>query len=587
MRTVPSRVLLFCVFVCALIPMNEGHADWPREHADREQTRFESGVSDMAPEGVSLPGVSWRHQLVDVVPDGALMDLDADGEPEFVVCSLGRIWVYDAPSGDLVWSSEDLGVTDVIPSLHDLDGSPGLELLAFSQNPGARLWVLDARSGVVLHTARPLSASLTLGIDEIVVANIDDDPLPEVVWSSAGSKTPDLNITEFNESLGLWQSTAAEGVSQSSATPMLAIDIDADGREEVAAILRDGSLVAYQLEDKDPSQFLSFPEIGNVASGLNNQTQFLNLDGDDELELLLNGTNFGIRGFGAVDFGTDPEDGDSTRLWGCWFGNRNTTVSMQLDTPKNLDSDPNLEVVVGVVRHFSLDTPNTVIREDFGPCPGAEEIEGRLEELNRFHTLVIDTVTGEIDAAFTGLGFALATVDLDDDGIAEVLLSSGLANSGSFYKVDAELGTLERISTLSIFPVASKLRFEDHRSAQFKTAPVVRVVNGTNALLTHTTSGVLAWVGIEDGVLARLEAVSTNCGEVKDVWAEGDALRVLLQDGDRACIFDESFEQIATLQTKSSSEQGTVVGETPGLVTRNHLLSGNLDGVAGPDELRV
>lgn len=165
----------------------------------------------------------------------AVGDVDGDGLQEIVLdTTSGVVLVLDAEGGER-WRAELGGVFSVAPTLANVAGDAGLEVLALS-NAG-RLWCLDGATGAV-RWDYPLGGNVAWGATAIAAADLDGDGATEIVAANSQGTMVCLSgeaATRWNyiEPAGFTSAPAAgdldgDGVCEvvigTGATPLLCID---------------------------------------------------------------------------------------------------------------------------------------------------------------------------------------------------------------------------------------------------------------------------------------------------------------------------------------------------------------------------
>ncbi|NKI34565.1 PASTA domain-containing protein [Wenzhouxiangella sp. XN79A] len=187
-------------------------------------------VSDPLPNVFYMDDVRRGNRQLDSAAI-TVVDLDQDGIPEIVAAP------DFGPAGYHVWDHEgrslqtvhepgttvgDASPTRVTIVDLDLDRDPEIVVgnVAWSHD-GALLW------------KRTDNFSQSLSTDYPVVANLDDDPFPELVRTRGGGSFPDNrgNVVAWNhDGTDLWESS---GEFSFNTAPLTVADVDADGYADV------------------------------------------------------------------------------------------------------------------------------------------------------------------------------------------------------------------------------------------------------------------------------------------------------------------------------------------------------------------
>ena len=188
----------------------------------------------------SQPG-TFGDRVVTGIHDVVIGDVDNDGSIEFVVATDhlydGAIYVFDGATRQIeAQYIYDDGAPMYSLAIADVDNDGANEIIAgggraHSGAPGVYVYVIDGATGTVEWHSISLGA-YSSSIDQIAVADIDSDNVPEIVA---------LNDSLFvidGVSHVQWQS------SQTGFTSIDVLDITGDGRPEILAGTDSGQLIA-------------------------------------------------------------------------------------------------------------------------------------------------------------------------------------------------------------------------------------------------------------------------------------------------------------------------------------------------------
>jgi hypothetical protein len=219
----------------------------------------------------------------------AVGDIDGDGRPDIVVADQG-LYAFNGSGGEVLDGDGNLSTQGVFstlpgtmnssPALAELDGNPGLEIVAASWNTNL-IHVFDGRGQVLPGwPQQPSNGGNTGYWAGPAVADLDGDGVPEIVavskdgWLYAWHRdgTPLLAGTDGKvKQVGAWTQT----------TPALA-DLDGDGHREIVVAGSTGFL--YVLRD-DGSDFPGWPR--NLFKLSHSSPAIGDVDGDGHPEIVV------------------------------------------------------------------------------------------------------------------------------------------------------------------------------------------------------------------------------------------------------------------------------------------------------------
>ena len=305
------RALALCVFGVVIGLTIPASAEWRFFNADGEGSRYSRDPGSLSGEegtpGIVARGTGWGSATPTSM---RLADVVGDAAPELCFLIQGRAHLYTL-SGELLWVSEAVGMTQ-IDSIIDVDGDGIKEIITIGQDPGARIWLVSSETGSILASIRPGRPSGYTDGNEIVVGDVDGDQLPEIIWSTGGGTTRDINLTEFDPDTNAFVTVSDTFPYYSNATPMQLQDFDDDGKKEL--VMEHYTQITYwDAENKDPT---SLVEVADVTRGYTfGPTFVVDTDSDGRPELLRHSrtNNQYAYGVGLVDPLNEPH-----RVWGCW-----------------------------------------------------------------------------------------------------------------------------------------------------------------------------------------------------------------------------------------------------------------------------
>lgn len=120
-----------------------------------------------------------------------IADLFKDGVPELVVATeAGRILIYDTQSYDLIWENLQHPFQKIsCVTSSDIDSDPQDELIFLADDA---LYIFDS-----LNRAIEWQSQRRFNGREILIANVDDDPQPEIVLNGGSIIDSRFYNTEF------------------------------------------------------------------------------------------------------------------------------------------------------------------------------------------------------------------------------------------------------------------------------------------------------------------------------------------------------------------------------------------------------
>lgn len=219
------------VFLAASAVAAQASADWPMSRHDSMRTGAAMGSSNL-----KSPVPYFRAYLGGELQDVGLMvaNVDADQSPELLYVAGGRVFAVD-PSGAPIWQTEALDVTGLIAVL-DLDGDGAVEVVARSTS---RVFVMAGTTGVPSWASAEGEFGVVGGVR---IGDLDGDGAPELAIRECGccgvSGSSTGGAYSFAGSLKqpnqLWKFAAPSGCGDGHAALVLA-DVDGSGPLEVVS----------------------------------------------------------------------------------------------------------------------------------------------------------------------------------------------------------------------------------------------------------------------------------------------------------------------------------------------------------------
>ena len=159
-------------------------------------------------------------------------DVDRDGSPDIVVTSTaGPVLALDA-GGHVIWRVDLEDPISISPTLADILGDPGLEVLVLTQT--GRVVCLEGLTGDVVWESRELG-EVKWGAMTVVVTDLDRDGAVDIVTGDMAGKL--ICLTGSGETV--WTYEEAEGIGSAPAVS----DLDGDGQAEIVIATPETPLV--------------------------------------------------------------------------------------------------------------------------------------------------------------------------------------------------------------------------------------------------------------------------------------------------------------------------------------------------------
>jgi len=292
---------------------------------------------------------AWHHDGTVVAPLGApgwprrpgagvrsspsLADLEGDGGLEVVVGSDdGKVYAWRA-DGTAVWA-EPPATGDRIsssPALGDLDGDGDLEVIVGSESGDVYAWHHDGAAVTLLGSPGWPRSTGAAVYSCPALGDLDGDGDPEVLIGSSDSKVyawhHDGTTVTFPDAPG-WPQGTAGWVNSSPALG----DLDGDGSPEVVVGSNDGRVYAWHY---DGTPVDGWPKsTGWIVDG---SPALGDLDGDGDLEVVVGSWDGDVYAW--------HDDGTAVNSWPYSIGP--TSAFHSSPAVADLDGDGDLEVAIG------------------------------------------------------------------------------------------------------------------------------------------------------------------------------------------------------------------------------------------------
>jgi len=386
-------VLVMIVFTLVVLSAAWAEVDdWPMWRRDPQNT----GRSPVPGNMDVAPGVIWSYFVGGYANQAVSIDLDGDGQDEVLFVSAGKI-VAVSGDGTELWRTGPLGISSIMGTTDfGLDGT--IDILAFnSEQSTSYLFSVDGSMAWKYSFPSPASG---LGKYGTKIEDIHPGyPGPElVIWPSktdigyafgfpAGSRSGTL----------IWNATAPE--TRWYPPAMAVADLDQDGIMEVVVATFE-RLYSFDGETGESKMYIH-------SEGINrNYGTLIITEMDDdiypEVAVLCSNLNEHLW---LVD-----NDGKELReVWDEFF---------EYSYPEDLIE---VKVIVDSVSDFDGDGEVEIVYSIFNQSSDA-----------RWHTRVLDALTGEVEMEILDQHL-LAAVDLDSDGILEIVTGEQYQRAPSYY----------------------------------------------------------------------------------------------------------------------------------------------------------
>jgi len=393
MRGLLSSAVIVLTASSLFGPAVASNADWPMWRHDRENSGHFPMVGNMN----RTPEILWSYFVGGYASQAQGLDVDGDGEEEVLYVTAGRMKAAEA-TGQEIWSTAPLGLNYIL-GIEDLGADGSVEIVACVSSPSV-IFLFDSATGNLVWNYSFPSPSSGIGRYSFKVADI-----------SGQTPGPELLVWPYKSEIGyafgfpagaaggqlLWTAQAPE--TRNYPPPIAVADLDLDGtmelflatferiysfdgltgKQEMLAyspgINRNyGSMIATNL-DQDP-----YPEIALLAPNLNEHLWIVDNDGSN-----------------------------LTQAWDRFF---------EYSYPDDLVE---IKVTVDSVSDFDADGRKEIVFSFFNQSGDA-----------RWHTWVWDALTANEERDLLD-EYLLAAVDIDGDGIDEVITSEQHQRSALYY----------------------------------------------------------------------------------------------------------------------------------------------------------
>ncbi len=209
----------------------------------------------------------WSYKAVAGYLDSspAVADLDADGETDVIVAATtGNVTALDR-NGRLLWQTTLDGPLSISPTVVDVTGEPGPEVLVLN-NHGV-LFCLDGRSGGAVWEQR-LPSIITWGMTAVVARDLDQDGQAEIVTADDAGTV----VCFSGDGRELWSYTGGQGTTMCPAVGDLGFgpetEIVVSGYSGLVVCLSHDGQVRWTHQGAGPA---SSPVIANITGDAQNE----------------------------------------------------------------------------------------------------------------------------------------------------------------------------------------------------------------------------------------------------------------------------------------------------------------------------
>ncbi len=425
----PWTTLALVGFI-ATLPGGAAAGDWPYAKHDMGGTARSAGQGAISALSGQLPTLVQTIQLDELdLGDRALFDVDTDGTADLVVPLRGKVTAYSGVDGSLLWSTPVLGATEIV-GLADLDGDGfDEELVVAAPDMGGGIYAVNSVTGGLQWSHGPLTNRSGVGAVEVEIVDLDGDGADELVFGEWSFGSEYVYVVDFPTGF------SSEEVFQLSLpgayinlNPLISGPLVDNG---VGFMAHQGQNLAWfevcAAGDAGatctPSESLCVcePAMFEMVHPTYSAGPFLarDVDGDgvDEVIDVLTDSRFGYE-MGVYDVGQGMASGspvtDDLILWKRSYGlpDPSTHVVFPEGEPADLDGDGDLDLVATFY-------DNTTAETDHWGQPA----EDGIDHPSALAVGVFDALSGEL-VAWEADAFAWGLVDLDDDGVDEIVLSA-------------------------------------------------------------------------------------------------------------------------------------------------------------------
>ena len=293
--------------------------------------------------------------------DAVLVDLDADGRMDIVTATEGvskTLFIHWAPSADLRYFSPDSWKTEVLGPRSmgqkwmftlpmDVDGRDGIDIVTGSKNENAAIgWFQAPANPRAIKDWRWHPLYKAGWIMSLISHDMDlDGDLDILASDRRGEKSGVLWLENPGpyESDEIWAEHRVGPVGKNETMFLALSDLDADGKTDIVAAVKDGPLLFLRRVTQSPPEW----EVHEIEMPLNTGTgksvAVGDIDGDGRNDIVVSteAASGSLEGVKWLSFDRSPEE----RLWTTHELSGPAGVKFDLVHLLDVDTDGDLDVL--------------------------------------------------------------------------------------------------------------------------------------------------------------------------------------------------------------------------------------------------
>ncbi len=194
-----------CLLVLVLMaPQTLFAGEWAYAGHDRFGTSRSDGFGAISSQLTELPGVAWQVEVDRTsFRVGTLVDVDGDGVAEMIAPHRQRVAAFRIDTGEVVWTTPQIGVTSVWGSIDAFGVGAEEQILAFDQAIGGGVHLIDIATGAVLWSFDQLERSSGAWSYELAVVDVDGDGADEAVFEPVMHGTAEIYAVDWSTEDGI------------------------------------------------------------------------------------------------------------------------------------------------------------------------------------------------------------------------------------------------------------------------------------------------------------------------------------------------------------------------------------------------